>query len=88
MAVFRVALYLLDCSNVTIDGLVITNNTGTGLVMYDVKGNIDIINSIFQFNAPLKTEELLGNGGVSVLFAHNKTVTIEIMYNIQNCSFL
>ena len=88
MAVFRVALYLLDCSNVTVDGLVITNSTGTGLVMYDVKGNIDIINSIFQFNAPLETEELPGDGGVSVLFTHNETVTIGTVYNIQNCSFL
>ena len=97
MAVFRVALYLLNCSDVTIDGLVVTNSTGTGLVMYDVTGKIDIIKSIFQFNAPLETEELPSDGGVSILFTQcrlgktlpcNETVTTNAMYNIQHCTFL
>ena len=97
IAVFRVALYLLNCSDVTIDGLVVTNSTGTGLVMYNVKGNVDIINSIFQFNVPLETEELPGDGGVSITFTHckpgktilcNLPVITNVSYNIQNCAFL
>ena len=98
MAVFRVALYLLNCSNVHIEGLTVTNSTGAGLVMYDVTGKVDILNSIFQFNMPLENEELPGDGGVSVLFTDckpdkihipcNLTITKNTLYNIQNCTFL
>ena len=96
-AVFRVALYLLDCRDVTIEGLVITNSTGTGLVMYDVTNKTDIINSVFQYNIPLETEELPGNGGVTIVFTHckpgktlpcNETVTNGATYDIENCTFL
>ena len=97
VAVFRVALYLLNCSSVKIEGLVVSNSTGTGLVMYDVTGNVDIINSIFQYNMPLENENLPSDGGVSVLFTHckpgktlpcNLTVTKDASYSIQNCTFL
>ena len=66
VAEFRVALYLLDCSDVTIDGLIITNSTGTGLAMYNVTGKVDIVNSVFQYNMPLETEQLPGDGGLSI----------------------
>ena len=96
VAVFRVALYLLDCSNVTIEGLIVTNSTGTGLVMYDVTGNVDIINSVFQFNMPLENEELPSDGGFSVMFTYCKpgktscdeTKVNDTFYRIQNCTFL
>ena len=98
VAVFRVALYLLNCSSVKIEGLVVSNSTGTGLVMYDVTGNVDINNSIFQYNMPLENEDLPGDGGVSVLFTKCKTglgktlcdetVTNGTFYNIQHCTFL
>jgi len=73
VAVFMVALYLVNCSDVTIEGLVVTNSTGTGLVMYDVIGNISMQDSIFQFNEPLENEELPGDGGVTVLFTYCKS---------------
>ena len=98
VAVFRVAMYLMDCSNVTIEGLMITNSNGTGLVMYDVTGKINIVNSVFQYNMPLETEEFPGDGGVSILFTHCKsgdtqlcnrtTITNNTTYNIQTCTFL
>ena len=72
VAMFRVALYLLNCSNVRIEGLTVTNSTGIGLVMYDVTGKVDILNSIFQFNMPLEYEEFPGDGGVSVVFSKCK----------------
>ena len=95
-AVFRVALYLMDCSDVNIEGLVITNSTGTGIVMYDVTGKIGITNSVFQYNMPLETEELPGDGGVSILFTDCKPgkapcidkVINGTTYNIQSCIFL
>jgi len=96
-AVFRVALYLLDCSNVTIDGLMITNSTGTGMAMFDVTGKIEIVNSIFQHNRALETEELPGGGGVYITFTYCKpgitqpcdiSVTRNAIYRVHNCSFL
>ena len=97
VAVFRVALYLLDCRNVTIEGLLVTNSTGAGLVMYDVTGNIDIVNSVFQYNMALETEELPSDGGVSILFTDckpgktspcNKSITDGATYTIEGCIFL
>ena len=97
VAMFRVALYLLDCSDVTIEGLVVSNSTGTGLVMYDVTGKVDMINSIFQFNIPLENEELPGDGGVSIVFTHCKpgktspcdeTVVKYTLYSMKTCIFL
>ena len=97
LALFRVALYLMNCSDVTIEGLEVTNSTGTGLAMYDVTGKVDMINSVFQYNKPLENEKLPGGGGVSVLFTKCKigetspcseTVTRGTFYNIQNCTFL
>ena len=89
VAVFRVAVYLLDCSDVIIEGLMVTNSTGTGLAMYDVTGKVDIINSVFQYNKPLENEELPSDGGVSILFSHcnpTKTLTcnLTITYLIQH----
>ena len=92
--VYRAALYLQDCSNVTIDGLVITNSNGTGLILRDVGGNINMINSVFQFNEPVKTENF-GDGGVSIFLtdcesAHGKIISHILpspLYNIQNCIF-
>ena len=94
MTVFRVALYLLDCKDVTIEGLTVTNSNGTALVMYDVTGMIGIINSVFQFNEPVKTEQL-GGGGVSISLTDCESVQGSTaacilpgpFYNIQNCSF-
>ena len=97
VAMFRVALYLMDCSDVTIEDLVVTNSTGTGLVMYNISGNIDIVNSVFQYNMPLGTEELPGDGGISIFLTSckpgktllcNLTVIKHASYNIQNCKFL
>ena len=96
-AVFRVALYLLDCNDVTIDGLLITNSTGTGMAMFDVTGKIKIANSIFQYNRALETEELPGGGGAYITFTYCKpgvTQPCDIsaiqnaIYNVHNCSFL
>ena len=94
---FRTALHLVNCSDVTIDGLIITNSTGTGMTMYHVTGNVHVINSVFQFNIPLEAEDLPGGGGVSVAFTYCKshivqpcdiTTTTNAVYIVRNCSFI
>ena len=94
-AVFRAALYLSDCVDVVVDGLLITNSTGTGMVMLDVTGKIEIINSTFQFNKVKLGEHLPGGGGVYITFTYckhgvipcNITVTNNAVYKIYNSIF-
>lgn len=96
VAVFRAALYLSDCIDVMIDGLMITNSTGTGMAMIDVTGKIDITNSIFQFNKVKLGEHLPGGGGVYITFTYckhgvvqpcNITTTKNAVYNLYNSTF-
>ena len=92
--VFRVALRFMDCVNVCIEGLVVTNSSGSGIVMHDVIGRINVVDSVFQFNKPLKNNQL-GNGGVSILLTDFKSANDEmissnvsdVFYNISNCTF-
>ena len=82
--VLRVALYLSDCTDVTIDGLKITNSTGTGMAMFNVTGKVKITHSLFLFNRPLDREKLPGGGGAFITFT-NQT---NSWYNVLNCSFI
>ena len=93
--VLRVALSLLECINITIEGLVVTNSPGTGIVMYDVTGRVDVVDSVFKFNKPAKSNQL-GYGGVAIILSgSNKSAYGEMMlstasgvfYNIRNCTF-
>ncbi|XP_065895415.1 uncharacterized protein [Dysidea avara] len=86
-----------NCTDVTIDGLMITNSTGTGMAMFDASGKIEIINSIFQYNRALETEEFPGGGGAYITFTYckpgvtqpcNVSVTQNSIYNVHNCTFL
>ena len=86
VAVFRVALYLSECTNVTIDGLMITNSTGTGMALFDVTGKVEIIHSLFLYNKPLDSEDLPGGGGAFIAFTYHK-YTRDTLYNVQNCLF-
>ena len=97
VAVFRVALYLSDCTDVTVDGLMITNSTGTGMAMFDVTGKVEISNSVFQFNKALETETLPGGGGAFITFTLCKrgimepcdvTITKNVSYDIHSSTFI
>ena len=81
-AKLRVALYLEHCSDVIIEGLVVINSSGSGLIMSNAFDRISIIDSIFKFNEPLKTDEY-GDGGAS-FFLTNIT---DASYVILNCTF-
>ena len=96
VAVFRSSLYLSDCTDVTVDGLMITNSTGTGMAMFDVTGKVEIKNSIFQFNKVKKGEHLPGGGGIYITSTYckhslvqpcNITTTKNAVYKIYNSAF-
>ena len=98
-AIFKAALYFLDCTNVIIDNLEVSNSTGTGIAMYDVTGKVWITNSLLQYNKPKEEEQLPSGGGMSIEFTYclkpgesvgtpcTMTYTTNTVYTVRNCSF-
>jgi len=86
-ALFRVAVYLWNCSNVVMDGLVVTESSGTGVAMFDVTGNVSIHDSTFSYNKVLKKEIDLypGGGGIYIEFFFEATENIS--YKVTKCVF-
>ena len=70
---FRVALYFLFCASVVMQDVVVTESTGTGLVLYSTVGRNMITDSIFSNNEATQEELNRGGGG---------GVTIEFIFCI------
>ena len=87
-ALFRTALYFLDCIGVELHGISVRNSTGTGVALYDVSGNVTITNSIFSFNKVLNdSENLPGGGGIYAEFTEDRSIVVNPQYTISDCSF-
>ena len=89
---FRAALYFVNVVNVTIDNVVVSDSIGMGVAMYDVTGNITVINSRFSNNRVPSQELTLypGGGGFSVEFSYCKPGNKYIpstCYNTNNRAF-
>ena len=50
LSVFRTSLYILNCTNVTVQRVTIANSTGNGLTMFNNDGTISIENCTFEGN--------------------------------------
>ncbi len=50
----KCAVYVVNSTDVTIEKAVITHNIGTGLVIYDTAGYVNILNSSFEDNKIFK----------------------------------
>ena len=89
-ALFRTALYFLDCTNVELGNMMVTNSTGTGVALYNVGGNVSITNSVFSFNKvpTINTNHFPGGGGVFIEFTiHRPKTNRNIQYTIRHCNF-
>jgi len=92
-ALFRAALYFLNCTDVELRGIAVSNSTGTAVALYDVTGDVLITCSNFSFNKVSKnnTEQLPGGGGIYAEFTINMTNTTEnspyIQYKVCYCKF-
>ena len=88
------ALHLVNCSNVAIDNVTISNNQGTGAVLLNIHGDVSIINSTFEKNEPaLVGESSVANGGGLYIQLGNHTVNqSKSQFTgkciIQNCFFI
>ena len=64
----KITLFFIFCRDVTFDGVVVTNSTGTGVVFYSTVGNNVISNSNFTHNRPV--DAMPGGGGVAVEYIY------------------
>ena len=74
---FRCGLYFLDCSDVTLYDVIVTDSPGTGVMMYDTLGTVTIANSRFIRNR-VPTDDIdniPGGGGVYIEFSYCKPNT-------------
>ena len=98
---FRCGLYFLDCSDVTMYDVIVTDGPGTGVMIYDTLGTVTIANSQFIRNrVPTDdVEQVPGGGGVYIEFVHckpnttnfttcNPSVQANANYTIINSTFI
>ena len=77
---YRSALLVNDSSNVLLDTLQISDSTGTGLVMLNLKDNITIMNSQFTKNSHSSTIDVIhGGAGLHI-------VVTKCNFDALNCS--
>ena len=76
---FRCGVYFLDCSDVIMYDVIVTDGPGTGVMMYDTLGIVTIANSQFIRNrVPTDdVDEVPGGGGVYIEFSYCKPNTTD-----------
>ena len=98
---FHCGLYFLNCSDVTMYDVIVTDSPGTGVMMYDTLGIVTIANSQFMHNRVPTNDvgSVPGGGGVYIEFTYCLPNTTDFdncrptqqgnaNYLINNCTFL
>ena len=98
---FHCGLYFLNCSDVTMYDVIVTDSPGTGVMMYDTLGTVTIANSQFMHNRVPTNDvgNVPGGGGVYIEFTYCLPNTTDFdncrptqqgnaNYLINNCTFL
>ena len=65
---FQSAIYILNCTNVNISHVNVSNSSGTGLAFFDTNGTVLVSNSRFELNRASHLDP--GGGGVYVEFTY------------------
>ena len=76
---FRCGVYFLDCSDIILYDVIITDGPGTGVMMYDTLGTVTIANSQLIHNR-VPTDDVgkvPGGGGVYIEFSYCKPNTTD-----------
>ena len=94
-----VAVYILNCTNVSIYGVNIVSSNGTGLSIYDANGVVDIMYCNFKNNS-VQNVNGSGGGGLYIEFTmctpeltgnycrNNSGQNDNSSYNIHHCTFI
>ena len=70
-ALFRIAVLILNSTNIYIESTAFINNRGVGLALFDTAGNISVLNSDFVGNSVPQKEKLHDyNGGGGLYIEH------------------
>ena len=84
---YRSAIHMWACSDVTISNVHVKSSNGIGLEMFDMKGHIIVVDSSFTNNTlqikKYNKKNVYGGGGVYI----RMTKAIPAMFNILNCTF-
>lgn len=101
MALFRVAVYILNTTNVTFDSVQFVNNRGVGLALFDTNGHVTVLNSNFTSNSVPKEERMSHNGGGGLYIEYtyctpglldcdyqNNPYGNDSVYSISGCTFV
>ena len=80
---FRTALYFMGCSHVFLSQVVVENSKGSGVTMFNNKGNVLIQDSTFDKNSVTSGKSENGGNGFYLLLSN--TSNSEITF--QNCEF-
>ena len=92
-----VAIYILNCTDVSFYGVNIVSSNGTGLSVYDTNGAVDIMhcnfinNSVFNHNTSggsgLYIEFTVCSPGFKTKYEYHSQRNSNSTYNINNCNF-
>ena len=76
---FRCGVYFLNCSDIIMYDVIVTDGPGTGVMMYDTLGTVTIANSQFIRNrVPIDdVDKVPGGGGVYIEFSYCKPNTTD-----------
>ena len=100
--IFLASVYILNCNDVTILKVEITNGNGTGIAIFDANGHVIMENSSFKYNYVRKWNgnDIAGGGGVYIEFTYcppginqevdcygNSQRNRKSVYELLNCTF-
>ena len=71
MSRFRVAVYVVNVTNLSIHSATFHSSTGMGLAVYNTNGNISIIKSDFSYNLVPRNERSIYPGGGGMLLHYS-----------------
>ena len=91
------AVYIVNCTDVSVNNSNITSSNGRGLAMYDTNGRVSLNNSNFNKNRVFNESSQIGGGGVYIEFTfcgvgkvshcENHKAVSNSQYSITNCTF-
>ena len=83
MAQFRIAVFILNSTDIYIESTTFINNRGVGLALFDTDGHISVLNSDFMGNSVPQEEKLHDYSGGGGLYIEHTFCTPGLL----NCNY-
>ncbi len=86
------AVYIIECTNLTIENVTISNSIGTGMHVYNTHGTVQILGSTFKNNTVSDRSRHSGGGGLKIEFTpcqfEDCNYVTNSSYTIHDSSFI